>query len=896
MSHQPQLINDETNSDGFLSKEQERVCLSYTKLFNKYLEKREFRNIEGAPKADIQSLINLSHPPFYTASPNPFIVEILKTWISERKKIRLKYGFDLNHRENLYQREPFAVDISEGKNTKIYRAFSYHTKVPHKAIMRYILHYTDPGDIIFDGFCGTGMTGVAALLCGDRKAIKDLGFSIDDEGRIKDKDNVISYLGKRNTILNDLSPFATFIAYNFIFPFNAVQFEKSSKKAINNTIEETNWMFQTWHPSCNSSERISVEINYTVWSDVFVCPHCAEEIIFWDVAVDKETWQVKSKFHCLNCNNLLNKRGLDRVFITYKDSQLDKVIKQAKQSPVLIHYKYKGQTYTKTPDQADYELIDKIDKLNIPFWHPTNRMPEGDESRRNDGLGITHAHHFYTKRNLWVLAQFANHLKFARNYVNVTSVANIISKMYRFRSQNQSLGAGGGPLSGTLYMPSLSKEIPISKSIKQHISKTKEVRTILSKEYGCVIQTSSHTDQRYIPDNVIDYIFLDPPFGQNLQYSELNFLPEAWIGVFTNNKTEAVINSTQDKKSWDYQELMYRSFKEAYRILKPGRWITIEFHNSKNSVWNSIQEALQKAGFVVADVRTLDKKQGSFKQATAAGAVKQDLIISAYKPSRIFENEFSLDGGSEKLVWEFVRQHLKKLPVYIKTNDGFLEVVSERQAHLLYDRMIAYHIQKGISIPLSAQEFYSALENRFVEREGMFFLPDQIPVFDMERLKSKEINQLTMFIFDEKTTILWLRQTLSINLGGKQQNYQDLQPKFLQQLQQARHENLPELSEILEQNFLQDEQGYWYVPNPNKASDLEKIRNKALLREFNLYLGGEKKLRQFRTEAVRAGFADAWQRKDFATIIKVSHRLPEIILQEDPDLLMYYDNASLRVD
>ena len=63
-----------------------------------------------------------------------------------------------------YHREPFAADVSEGKTDPIYMAHTYHTKVPHKAIMQYILHYTKPGDLVLDGFCGTGMTGVACLL------------------------------------------------------------------------------------------------------------------------------------------------------------------------------------------------------------------------------------------------------------------------------------------------------------------------------------------------------------------------------------------------------------------------------------------------------------------------------------------------------------------------------------------------------------------------------------------------------------------------------------------------------------------------------------------------------------------------------------------------------------
>jgi hypothetical protein len=78
----------------------------------------------------------------------------------------------------------FRKDVSEGKNDPIYNAHSYHTKVPHKAIMRYILHYTNPGDIVFDGFCGTGMTGVAAQMCGNRAEVESLGYKVEDDGKV----------------------------------------------------------------------------------------------------------------------------------------------------------------------------------------------------------------------------------------------------------------------------------------------------------------------------------------------------------------------------------------------------------------------------------------------------------------------------------------------------------------------------------------------------------------------------------------------------------------------------------------------------------------------------------------------------------------------------------------
>ena len=151
-------------------------------------------------------------------------------------------------------------------------------------------------------------------------------------------------------------------------------------------------------------------------------------------------------------------------------------------------------------------------------------------------------------------------------------------------------------------------------------------------------------------------------------YSELNFLWEAWLKVFTNNKPEAIENKVQGKGLREYQHLMEKCFAKCYRILKPGRWMTVVFHNSQNRVWNAIQEAIMREGFVVADVRTLDKKQGTFNQVRIGtnAAVKQDLIVSAYKPNEGLEESFRLKAGSEEGAWDFVRSHLKRLPIVVE--------------------------------------------------------------------------------------------------------------------------------------------------------------------------------------------------------------------------------------
>jgi hypothetical protein len=90
-------------------------------------------------------------------------------------------------------------------------------------------------------------------------------------------------------------------------------------------------------------------------------------------------------------------------------------------------------------------------------------------------------------------------------------------------------------------------------------------------------------------------------------------------------------------------------------------------------------------------------------------------------------------------------------------------------------------------------------------------------------------------------------------------------------------------------------QDRWYVPDPNKAIDLEKKRDKALLKGFDEYAGAPgRKLKEFRLEVLRAGFRAAWGRKDYATIIKVAQKIPEEALQEDEKLLLWYDQALTR--
>jgi len=906
--------NDEERRKYFLEKLQEK------------LKDPEFRKIEGFPIGSDEDILALSDPPYYTTCPNPFIADFIKY-----------YGKPYDEDTDNYRREPFAADVSEGKNDPIYNAHSYHTKVPHKAIMRYILHYTEPGDVVFDGFCGTGMTGVAAQMCGDKTAVESLGFKVAKDGTIYQQETdengksvwkPFSKLGARQAVLNDLSPAATFITYNYNTSVDVATFQKDAKQILREYEKETKWMWETIHSDGKSVGKI----NYSVWSDVYLCPECASEFVYYDHAfvTKRKSVEFTPEFHCPACHSLICKNPSkdsyaqkpDRVFDTAFDNLINETAKKAKQVPVIINYSIGTKRYEKRVDPKDLELLQSVMSTELDSAHlPIARIPEGDKSGDPFSVGIRYVHQFYSYRILVSLSQFIKasgenkQLSFL-----IGSALPKLTLMNRYMPQHGSR-ALVGPMANTLYAPPVCVENNVVDQLWFHY---KKIVQAFHRIEGSIIATQG-AQSITLPDASVDYLFLDPPFGANIMYSELSYIREAWLRVFTNKEPEAIENKSQHKGIDEYRLLMTECFREAYRVLKPGRWVTVEFSNTKASVWNSIQNALSDVGFIVASVAALDKKRGGLHAMLGPTAVKQDLIISAYEPNGGLEDRFKIEAGTKEGVWDFTRTHLKQLPIFV-SKDGQAEVIAERQNYLLFDRMVAFHVQRGVMVPLSATEFYTGLEQRFPSRDGMYFLPDQAAEYDKKRITVKEVLQLQLFVNDEATAIQWLKQQLT----KKPQTFQDINPLFIKEISGwQKHEKPLELSEMLEQNFLRNDgtgevpsqihsylstnfkelrnlpkdnedlrrkaKDRWYVPDPNKAGDLEKLRERALLREFNDYCDSkQKRLKVFRLEAVRAGFKKAWQDRNYATIIDVAKKIPNNVLQEDPKLLMWYDQALTR--
>ncbi|MCB1832520.1 MAG: hypothetical protein KDH19_03600 [Geminicoccaceae bacterium] len=881
-------------------------------LLAEKLEDPVFRRQEGFPKGSDAAILAMSDPPYYTACPNPWLAEFVA-----------HYGKPYDPAVK-YSREPLAIDVSVGKTDAIYKAHSYHTKVPHLAIVPSIMHYTQPGDVVLDGFSGSGMTGVAAQWCGTAPSSyrHELELTWKKEGRAAPK------WGARRAVLNDLSPAATFIGANYNIPFDVDAFAKAGKQLLKAVEQDIGWMYETLHSDGNTKGRIE----YTVWSEVFSCPECAGTVNFLDEALESESKRVRDVFPCPHCGAELNKDRLERVLETRVDPATGQTWQRVKFQPSIIVYTVGKTRYEKEPDVADLATLAKIETLPLPASVPTGRFPIEDmyHGSRIAPKGFTNIHHFFLPRAaqamgvLWAKAQAhpdARVRLFLEFFVEQAIWTATLLNRYRptgFSQVNQYL-------TGVYYVASQHAECSPWYILDGKLSRLAKTFQAFKSVPNVAVSTGTAA-KLPLSDDTVDYIFTDPPFGENIYYADLNFLVEAWHGVTTDAQPEAIIDRFKNKALPEYQHLMQRCFAEYHRVLKPGRWMTVVFSNSKAAVWNAIQVALQQAGFVVAEVTALDKVQGSYRQVTSTTAVKQDLVISAYKPNGGLEDRFNKSGATVESAWDFVQTHLRNLSV-TKVKNAELEFIVERDPRRIYDRLVAWFVRHDAPVPLSSDEFLSGLRSRFPERDGMVFLPEQVTEYDKKRAQTAQAPQMELFVSDERSAIDWVADFLK----ARPSSYQDIHPEFTKQLGAGwkKHEARPELLALLEANFLRYDgkgevpsqihrylstnyhdlrglektdprlnaraQDRWYVPDPNKAQDLEKKREKALLKEFETYKAFTgRKIKESRLEVLRAGFRAAWADKDYATILAIAHKLPEETLQEDERLLTLYDMALTR--
>lgn len=561
---------------------------------------------------------------------------------------------------NLSQKEFDLPDVIRAPRTdRIYNCHAYLTKVPVQAILPFIEQFTLSGEIILDPFAGSGMTGLAAAMQG------------------------------RQARLADLSVLGQHIARGYLTEVSPSGFREAAERVVSKARDALGDLYMTRR----DSDGAPVELKRTVWSFTYVCPTCSEPMVYYRHLRKNKTAQPDA---CPKCGEAFVRRAWPKA----EDVPVEVVVNGEN-----------GKLVEQEVQEVDLRAIDEAKRDPRQEQVPSRRIDKDREMYRRSALGkhgLTETKQFFSPRNAIALVElwnaingvaderFRTKLRFA-----FTAILPRASRRYQWgpkrplNAQNQ-----------TYYIAPVYYEWNVfdlfRRKIEAAIRADEELHRAMplfaSDVAGNVqYEISSAEALTHVEDESVDYVFTDPPFGSNIFYSDMNLFHEAWLGSTTQYTREAVLHTTGQKKNGAaerYQELLRRAFGEAFRVLKPGRYMSVVFGNSKGAIWALVQRALREAGFdsVPVHVAILDKGQRSIKglNSGSEGVVTVDLVLTVRKPED--DEHTELEASSLADAKDLLHSAIGALEDERARNPSYVYAATVREAIRRHQRVDNLHL------------------------------------------------------------------------------------------------------------------------------------------------------------------------------------------------------------
>lgn len=534
-----------------------------------------------------------------------------------------------------------AVSASAGKNTYTYDAHTYHTKVPPQGILDFLHSYLPDGGLVLDPFAGSGMTGVAALVAGT------------------------------DVVLSDLSPAACFIAHNFTETVRPKDFVAALDTVLAPIAKLGRRLYTTTCRKCDSP----VEASYYVWSYRVLCDHCDSEFSLWRHATKYgrtvRDHKILTRFPCPHCDRPLVKRTLQRTIA----------------EPVSVAYRCCEPGISRHPlndsDRATISTL-AVDPPIVPGFVPNVAIPDGVNLNQPKRHGLTTIASFYTPRNLTVLSHLWRSIHCLTDSRMAAAMAFVFTSLYQRVSRLAEFRFWGGSGNTARFnVPFVFKEMNVLATFhRKALTILDHLETTVS-HYGAhkAVFCGSASELAHLPDESVDLIFTDPPFGANINYSELNLLWEAWLGRNTDVTNEAIINRHQGKRLSEYNHLMTLSLRECHRVLRSDHWLLLVFMNSSAEVWDGLKKAVLEAGFSLERVDVFDKQHGTFKQFVSENTPGGcDVVMHCRKTTRTVTAPTTGQDPHDD-IGEFVREYRNAAPTTVYLHVSRAEEIDYRRLY-----------------------------------------------------------------------------------------------------------------------------------------------------------------------------------------------------------------------
>lgn len=727
---------------------------------------------------------------YYSSGPNPN----LRRFVEE-------HATPYDPETDDYNVPPFDRPIETTKATAIYNMHTYWSKKPHDAIREYIKHYTKPGDIVLDSMCGSGGTALAALM----------------EGRA--------------AIAIDLSPAATFITKNYCTPVDVNDIQRAFENLKAAVKPKMDWLYETRCDRCDGRATTA----YTVYSYVFQCPRCLEKVPLFD-CVEAKGFTKKNKPKmiraCPDC---------------YSNGHVEEISTRSKRSdpiPVLVNYFCKDgckpkrdQRLHNDPNPKKREYFEKFDlhktieiqNEEIPSWYPTLNMMNVDNNQKIWGVlwrpylgGIKSVDQFFTRRNLWSVSKLYESIEEITNQLIRDKLKFCFTSMCLFVTimHQDNANTGGNISKGTYYVPPVFKDMNVwdafDRKYKAILRGLKDIAGSI-RSTDLIISTSDATNLAEIENESIDYIFTDPPYGGKVQFGELNFVWESWLRLNTFwHDREIIINKSRCVSDNDWEKLIRLSLTECYRVLKPGRWLSLCFHDTSEGTWQLVQDIASEIGLISErsdNTLFIDVAQKSWKQLVSDKITRRDLVIN-FRKSRSGELRHSIKIRGNEDSATFIQKAFTILAEVLEKHPG-------STADRLYDEIVSRMVHKG---EFERHNFDEILRSVAEEVDGRWYLLETVDQID-EAESRKEIDaaaHLEAFMY----------QYLEENQGEIGVHYSDLFEQYLPIQDKPRRL----MQEWLPEFFFKTAEGTWRPPaNEEERAQKEALRTSGTLRRIKRF-------------------------------------------------------------
>lgn len=485
-------------------------------------------------------------------------------------------------------------------------------------------------------------------------------------------------------------------------------------------------------------------------------------------------------------------------------------------------------------EKYDLGKIEEIEERKIPHWYPKDRMINSPENqvcwgylwRKGIHEGIERVDQFFTRRNLWALATIKDGIdRFPNLIFREAFLLTFQGNLLQGTIMQQYRKAGGGHQKGTYYAPPLFMERNQVDTFKRKLKQIQKgfegLLQVVRVKSGSprqpkIVSTQSAIDLCQIPNDSVDFTFTDPSYAWKVQFGELNFLWESWLGFDTSwLKDEIIINPVRGITEDDWAEMMRKAMEEAYRVLKPGRWMSLCYHDTSEGTWQTLQDILIDVGFELSDVGVLNPQQKSYNQLMADKVIKVDLVLNCRKPR----------SG------EIIAQIEKGAPIDERVSDIIIDYLQRKPGSTkdeIWNVIVARLVSKG---EMKRHDFESLLKGLAIENEArMWFLKEQYEeIQPSERRKEQRAAEaIERFMGDRMESAALTEVEFYDILFFYLTNYLRGKTRELAPMRR--------LPEILEDYFIRGKKGYRPPQTDDERTLLKEARDKGLSRSIRRYI------------------------------------------------------------